>query len=82
MEDIPNWSKPVPAICIHSDSHTAIGRAQNIMYNSKSRHIPIKQLLSSGIITIDFVRSKDNIADPLTKDLTRELVENSLKKWD
>ena len=82
LEDIPNWSKPVPAICIHSDSQAAIGRAQNIMYNGKSRHIrrrhnTIRQLLSSGIITIDFVRSKDNIADPLTKGLTRELVENS-----
>ena len=70
------------AICIHSDSQTTIGRAQNIMYNGKSRHIrrrhnTIMQLLSSGIITIDFVRSKDNIADPLTKGLTRELIENS-----
>ena len=57
-------------------------RSETIMYNGKSRHIrwrhnTIKQLLSSGIITIDFVRSKDNIADPLTKGLTRELVENS-----
>ena len=82
MEDIPNWSKPVLAICIHSDSLTTIGKAQNIMYNRKSRHIrhkhnTIRQLLSSGIITINFVRSKDNIADPLTKGLTRELVENS-----
>ena len=82
MEDLPNWSKSVPAICIHSDSQTAIGRAQNIMYNGKSRHIrqrhnTIRKLLFSGIITIDFVRSKDNIADPVTKGLTTELVESS-----
>ena len=67
---------------MHSDSQVAIGRARNIMYNGKSQHIrrrhnTIRQLLSSGIITIDFVRSKDNIADPLTKGLTRELVESS-----
>ena len=85
LEDIPNWSKPVLAICIYSDSQAAIGRAQNIMYNGKSRHIRqihnrIRQLLSSGIITIDFVRSKDNIADPLTKGLTRELVESSSRR--
>ena len=72
----------MPAICIHSDSHTAIGRAQNIMYNGKSQHIrqrhnTIRQLISSGMITINFVRSKDNIVDLLTKGLTRELVENS-----
>ncbi|KAA0042920.1 pol polyprotein [Cucumis melo var. makuwa] len=39
LEGILNWSKPVPAICIHSDSQAAIGRARNIMYNGKSRHI-------------------------------------------
>ena len=49
------------------------------MYNDKSRHIhqrhdAVRQLLSSGIITIDYVKSKDNIADPLTKGLTREMV--------
>ena len=39
IEDIPRWPKPMPAISIHCDSQSAIGRAQNIMYNSKSRHI-------------------------------------------
>ena len=82
MEDIPNWSKP---ICIHSDSQAAIGRTQNIMYDGKSRrirqrHNTIRQLLSSGIITIDFVTSKNNIVDPLTKGLTRELVESSSRR--
>ncbi|WJZ97445.1 hypothetical protein VitviT2T_016048 [Vitis vinifera] len=27
LEDIPRWSKPVPPICIHCDSQSAIGRA-------------------------------------------------------
>ena len=58
LEDIPIWPKPVPAICIHCDSKSAIGRAQNDMYNGKSRHIrrrhdTVKQLLSNGIISID-----------------------------
>ena len=49
------------------------------MYNGKSRHIrrrhdTVRQLLSSGIITIDYVKSKDNIAGPLTTGLTREMV--------
>ena len=67
------------AVCIHCDSQAAIGRARNVMYNGKSRHIrlrhdTVRQLLSSGIITIDYVKSKDNIADPLTKGLTREMI--------
>ncbi|WJZ95257.1 hypothetical protein VitviT2T_014041 [Vitis vinifera] len=82
LEDIPRWSKPVPPICIHCDSQSAIGRAQSNMYNGKSRHIrrrhnTIRQLLSTGVIFVDYVKSKDNIADPLTKGLNRELVEKS-----
>ena len=66
-------------IYIHCDSQSAIGRAHNVMYNGKSRHIrrrhnTIRQLLSMGVITIDYVKSKDNIADPLTKALNGELV--------
>ena len=54
------------------------------MYNGKSRHIchrhnTIRQLLSIGVIYVDYVKSKDNIVDPLTKGLNRELVEKSSK---
>ena len=82
VEDIPRWSKLVPAICIHCDSQSAIGRAQSNMYNGKSRHIrrrhnSIRQLFSTGVVTIEYVKSKDNIADPLTKGLNRELVDKA-----
>ena len=84
LEDILRWLKPVPLICIHYGSQSAIGRSQNSMYNGKSRHIrrrhnTIKQQLSTGVISTDYVKSKDNIADPLTKGLNRELVEKSSK---
>ena len=39
LEDIPMWPKPVPTICIHCDTQSAIGRAQSHMYNCKSQHI-------------------------------------------
>ena len=73
------WPKPVTAICIHCDRQATLSRAKNVVYNGKSRHIrcrhnTIKQLLSNGVITIDFVKSKDNIADLLTKGLSREQV--------
>ena len=63
LEYIPRWPKPVPLICIHCDSQSAIGRAQNNMYNDKSRHIrrrrnTIKQQLSTGVITMDYIKSK------------------------
>ena len=53
-----------------------------MMYNGKSRHIrrrhnTIRQLISTGAISVDYVKSKDNIADPLPKGLNRELVKKS-----
>ena len=38
------------------------------------RHSYVKQLLIDGVITIDFVRSCQNLADPLTKGLARDLM--------
>ena len=84
LEDIPRCSKHVPPICIHCDSQSAIGRAQSNMYNGKSTHIrhrynTIEQLLSTWVISLDHVKSKENIVDPLTKGLNKDLVEKSSK---
>ncbi|GJS66719.1 zinc finger, CCHC-type containing protein [Tanacetum coccineum] len=43
--------------------------------HSGRRHNSIRQLLSTGVISIDYVASKDNIVDPFTKGLSRELDE-------
>ncbi|PHT55476.1 hypothetical protein CQW23_03962 [Capsicum baccatum] len=82
LKDIPYWSKLVAPVCIHYDNQAAIGRAWSMMYNGKSHHIrqrhnTVRELLSSGIITIDYVKSKDNMSDPLTKGLSREGVERT-----
>ena len=55
------------------------------MYNGKSRHIlrrdnTIRQLLSTRVISLDYVKSKDNIMGLLTKGLNRELVEKPSKR--
>ena len=82
LEDNPIWPQPVHAIYIHCDSQSAIGRAQSHIYNGKSQHIlrrhnTVRQLLSNGIMTIEYIRSKDNIANLLTKGLTIEKVSKS-----
>ena len=79
LEDMPIWTKPMPLICIHCDSQSAISKAQSYMYNGKSRHIrqrhnTVRQLLLNGFISIDYIKSKDNIAGPLTKGLSGECV--------
>jgi len=63
----------------HCDNQAAISRTQNFIYNGKFRHIrhrlnTIKQLLSNRIISIDFVSSKDNLADPFIKELSGECI--------
>ncbi|PHT99865.1 hypothetical protein BC332_29653 [Capsicum chinense] len=84
LKDISYWPKTVAPVCIHCDSQAAIGRAGSMMYNGKSHHIrqrhnTIRELLSSEIITVDYVKSKDNMPDPLTKGLSREGVERTSK---
>ncbi|GJW79895.1 retrovirus-related pol polyprotein from transposon TNT 1-94 [Tanacetum coccineum] len=79
LEGIPLWPKLVTAVCIHYDSMAALTRGKNQIYKGKSRHIrrrhnTIKDLLRNGIISIDYVKSKENIVDPLTKGLCREQV--------
>ena len=76
------WPQLVAAICIHYDSQSVIGRALSHIYNGKSRHIrrrhnTVRQLLSNGIMIIEYIRSKENTTDPLTKGLTREQVSKS-----
>ncbi|PHT84037.1 hypothetical protein T459_12480 [Capsicum annuum] len=82
LEDILYWPKPMAPVCIHCDSQATIGRVESMMYNGKSRHIrrrhhTVRELLSSGIIIVDYVKSKDNVSDPLTKGLSREGVEKT-----
>ncbi|PHT84341.1 hypothetical protein T459_12784 [Capsicum annuum] len=85
LQDISYWPKPVAPVCIHCDNRATIGRAGSMMYNGKSHHIrrrhnTIRELLSSRIITVDYVKSKDNMSDPLTKGLSREGMEKTSKK--
>ena len=64
---------------MHCDCQAAISITKNKALNGKNRHIRLrnevmKQLLNDGIISIDYVKSKVNLADPLTKSLERKLI--------
>jgi len=73
LEDFPCWAKPVSTIHIllwYSVSNKK-------MHNDKSRHNTIKHFLLNEIISINYVKSKQNIVDSLTKNLLRELMYDS-----
>ncbi|KAL0323616.1 UNVERIFIED_CONTAM: Retrovirus-related Pol polyprotein from transposon TNT 1-94 [Sesamum angustifolium] len=79
--DIPLWGSTAP-VSLHCDSQAAIGVAKNYAYNGKRRHIrlkhsAVKALLKNGIISLDYVRSERNLADPLTKGLTRRIIQET-----
>ena len=80
--DIMLWPQPMPSISLYCDSEATLSRAYNKMYNGKSRHISlrheyVKQLIADGVINIVYVRTNKNLADPLTKGLTRDLVKDT-----
>ncbi|GJR59821.1 zinc finger, CCHC-type containing protein [Tanacetum coccineum] len=77
--EIPLWSKPIAPILIRCDSAATLARAYSQLYNEKSRHLGvrhsmIRELITNGVISIEFVRSQQNLADHLTKGLARDLV--------
>ncbi|GKD55281.1 zinc finger, CCHC-type containing protein [Tanacetum coccineum] len=77
--EIPLWSKPIAPISILCDSAATLAKAYSQMYNGKSRHLGvrhsmIRELIMNGVVSIEFVRSQQNLASHLTKGLARELV--------
>ncbi|GKA59734.1 retrovirus-related pol polyprotein from transposon TNT 1-94 [Tanacetum coccineum] len=74
-----SWKSSKQTVIAKSTMESKFIAAHSIMFNEKYRHIhrrhnSIRQLLSTRVILIDYVKSKDNIADPLMKGLSRELV--------
>ena len=81
--EIPLWSKPVSPISIRCDSATTMAKAYSEIYNGKSRHMGVRHSMihdwiANGVISIEFVRTHLNLADHLTKGLTRVLVHKSV----
>ncbi|GJW48799.1 zinc finger, CCHC-type containing protein [Tanacetum coccineum] len=77
--EIPLWSKPIAPIFIRCDSAATLAKAYSQMYNRKSRHLSvrhslIRELITNGVISIEFVRSQQNLVDHFTKGLARDLV--------
>ncbi|CAL1362373.1 unnamed protein product [Linum trigynum] len=82
--EIPLWERPVPSVLIHCDSTATIAEVENRFYNGKKRqirrkHSTVRELLTIGAVRVDHIRSEQNLADPLTKGLPREKVQNTAK---
>ncbi|GJS86307.1 zinc finger, CCHC-type containing protein [Tanacetum coccineum] len=77
--EIPLWVKPIAPISIRCDSATTLEKSYSQMYNGKFRHLGvrhsmIRELITNGVVSIEFVRSQQNLAIHLMKGLARNLV--------
>ena len=77
--DIKLWPQPMPSISLYCDSEATLSEAYNKVYNGKFTHISlrhkyVKQLITDGVINIVYVMTNKNLADPLKKILSRDLV--------
>ncbi|GJR21349.1 zinc finger, CCHC-type containing protein [Tanacetum coccineum] len=77
--EISLWSKPITPISIRCDGAATLAKAYGQKYNEKSRHLGVRhsmihELIMNGVISIEFVRSQQNLADHLTNGLARDLV--------
>ncbi|GJV78900.1 zinc finger, CCHC-type containing protein [Tanacetum coccineum] len=83
--EIPLWSKPIAPISIRCNSAATLAKAYSQMYNKKSRHLGvrhsmIRELITNEVVSIEFVRSQQNLADHLKKGLARDLVIKSAER--
>ena len=82
IEDIPFWPKLMDPICIHCDSQAAIGRAKiicitRILITYDKDIILIDNYYLVALSQLVYVKSNDNVSDPLTKGFSRDRVERS-----
>uniref|UniRef100_A0A2N9HAC8 CCHC-type domain-containing protein n=1 Tax=Fagus sylvatica TaxID=28930 RepID=A0A2N9HAC8_FAGSY len=79
LYDIELWPQSMLAISIYCDSQATMSKAYSKIYNGKSRHISlrheyVRQLIEDGVISIVYVKSSGNLADPFTKGLSRDMI--------
>ena len=77
--EVPLAKDNVSKVMIHCDSQATLARAFSEVYNGKSRHIGlrhsfVRKLIKDGIISLTYIRTCYNLADPFTKPLARDLV--------
>ena len=84
--DLPVVEKPIPAISMNCDNQTVITKVNSSRNNMKStRHVKrrlksVRKLKNSGVITLDYVHTSNNLADQSTKGLSRNVIESASRE--
>jgi len=86
LMDLPVVEKPIPAISMNCDNQTVITKVNSSKDNMKStRHVKrrlktVRKLRNSGVISLDYVHTSNNLADQFTKGLSRNMIEGASRE--
>ncbi|WVZ54108.1 hypothetical protein U9M48_004964 [Paspalum notatum var. saurae] len=81
LRDLPVVEKPIPAILMNCDNQTAIAKVNSDKENAKSsRHVrrrvkSVRKMRHSGVISVTYIQTEKNLADPFTKGLSRNVID-------
>jgi hypothetical protein len=84
--DFPVVEKLMLAILINCDNQTVIVKVNSAKNNAKSsRHVKrrlksVRKLRNSGVINVTYISIEKNLADPFTKGLSRNVIENASRE--
>jgi hypothetical protein len=85
LSDLPLVEKLIPAILMNCDNQTVITKVNSAKDNAKStRHVKIRlkivmKLRNSGVITVSYIQTDKNLADPFTKGLSQNVREMGMR---
>uniref|UniRef100_A0A453CRN0 Uncharacterized protein n=1 Tax=Aegilops tauschii subsp. strangulata TaxID=200361 RepID=A0A453CRN0_AEGTS len=83
LMDLPMVEKPIPPILMNCDNQTVIVKINSSKDNMKSsRHVKrrlksVRKLRNSRVIMLDYIHTLKNLADPFTKGLSRNVIDNA-----
>ena len=86
LVDLPVVEKPLLAILMNCDNQTVIVKVNSAKDNAKSsRHVKrhlksVRKLRNSGVITVTYIQTDKNLADPFTKGLSRNVIDSASRE--
>jgi hypothetical protein len=86
LMDLHTIDKPLPTILINCHNQTVIVKVDSSKDNMKSsRHIKrwlkfVWKMRNSEVITLYYIHTEKNLADPFTKGLSRNVIDDASKE--
>jgi len=86
LMDLSVVERPIPAILMNCNNQTVIVKVNSSKDNMKSsRHVKrrlkyVRKIRNSGVIALDYVQTAKNLADPFTKGLSRNVIDEASRE--